>query len=74
MLFRNAVDMISTLYLPKKTDLSVHSQQDLNRVAIRLSQRPRKTLYFRTPVEKLWESVALNSDLRLFYFRQRGVA
>ncbi|MDW7646504.1 MAG: IS30 family transposase [Desulfuromonadales bacterium] len=48
-------------YFPKKTDLSIHSQEDLNRVAKRLNQRPRKTLDFRTPAEKLWESVALTS-------------
>lgn len=46
-------------YLPKKTDLSVHSQEDLNRVALRLNQRPRKTLNFSSPAEKLKESVAL---------------
>ena len=48
-------------YLPKKTDLSVHSQEDLNRVALRLNQRPRKTLDFRSPAEKLQEIVALTS-------------
>lgn len=46
-------------YFPKKTDLSIHSQEDLNRVALRLNRRPRKTLDFRTPAEKLLESVAL---------------
>lgn len=48
-------------YFPKKTDLSGHSQEDLNRVAMRLNQKPRKTLDFRTPAEKLWESVALTN-------------
>lgn len=48
-------------YLPKKTDLSIHSQEKLNRIALRLNQRPRKTLGYSTPAEKLWESVALTS-------------
>jgi IS30 family transposase len=33
-------------HFPKKTDLSVHSQADLNKVALRLNQRPRQTLGF----------------------------
>ena len=45
-------------YFPKGTDLSVHSQQKLNAVAKRLNQRPRKTLGFNTPANKLSESVA----------------
>ena len=46
-------------YLPKKSDLSEHSQADLNKIALRLNQRPRKTLDFRCPAEKFGESVAL---------------
>jgi IS30 family transposase len=48
-------------YFPKKTDLSPYSQADLNRVALQLNQRPRKTLAFRSPAEMLNESVALTS-------------
>jgi len=40
-------------YFPKKTDLSAHSQEYLDRVAERLNTRPRKTLGFRTPADKL---------------------
>ena len=45
-------------YFPKNTDLSVYSQADLNRVARRLNQRPRKTLNYETPAERLLPSVA----------------
>ena len=45
-------------YLPKKTDLSGYSQSDLDKVALRLNQRPRKTLGFETPASKLHASVA----------------
>ena len=45
-------------YFPKKTDLSDYSQSDLNKVALRLNQRPRQTLGFQTPASKLQESVA----------------
>ena len=41
-------------YFPKKTDLSIYSQAELNRVAKRLNQRPRKTLNWETPAERLW--------------------
>lgn len=45
-------------YFPKGTDLSRHSQGDLNKIALRLNQRPRKTLGFHTPASKLESSVA----------------
>ena len=45
-------------YFPKKTDLSVHTQAHLNKIALRLNQRPRETLGFQTPASKLQASVA----------------
>jgi IS30 family transposase len=45
-------------YFPKGTDLSVHSQTHLNKIARRLNQRPRKTLGFTTPADRLQASVA----------------
>lgn len=45
-------------YFPKGTDLSGYSQSDLNKIALRLNQRPRKTLGFCTPADKLQASVA----------------
>ena len=45
-------------YLPKKTDLSCYSQSELDKIALRLNQRPRKTLGFQTPADRLQASVA----------------
>src|SRR5271154_2371347 len=45
-------------YFPRGTDLSGYTQADLDKVALRLNQRPRKTLGFQTPASKLQESVA----------------
>ncbi|HEX3352185.1 MAG TPA: IS30 family transposase [Terriglobales bacterium] len=45
-------------YLPKKSDLSQFTQSDLDEIALRLNQRPRKTLGFQTPADKLQASVA----------------
>lgn len=46
-------------YFPKGTELSQFSQTQLNKIALRLNQRPRKTLGFCTPAFKLQASVAL---------------
>ena len=45
-------------YLPKKMDLSRYTQSELDNIALRLNQRPRKTLEFQTPASKLQASVA----------------
>ena len=40
-------------YFPRGTDLSRFSQAHLNRIALRLNQRPRKTLGFESPADRL---------------------
>jgi IS30 family transposase len=45
-------------YFPRGTDLSGYSQAQLDQVALRLNQRPRKPLGFQTPASKLQVSVA----------------
>jgi IS30 family transposase len=46
-------------YMPKGTDLSVHSPEDLEEIARSLNNRPRKTLDYMKPSEKLAELFAL---------------
>ncbi|MBV8462135.1 MAG: IS30 family transposase [Acidimicrobiales bacterium] len=45
-------------YMPKGTDLSRHSAEDLERFQRSINRRPRKTLGYLTPSEKLAELVA----------------
>jgi transposase, IS30 family len=42
-------------YFPKGTDLAVHNQAQLDRVAAELNSRPRQTLGWLTPAEKMIE-------------------
>ena len=46
-------------YFPKGKDLSKTTQAALNRVADRLNTRPRKTLDWMTPTERLSRTVAM---------------
>jgi len=46
-------------YLKRTDDLSVYTQEQLDEIARQLNTRPRQTLGFRKPIEKLAASVAL---------------
>ena len=48
-------------YFPKGTDLSGHSQHQLDRVAAELNDRPRQTLGWRTPSESFARVVAMTA-------------
>jgi len=45
-------------YFPRGTDLAPITQAQLDQVSLRLNQRPRKTLGFQTPADRLQASVA----------------
>ncbi|MFD8615163.1 IS30 family transposase [Streptomyces sp. NPDC059631] len=48
-------------YFPKGTDLAAHTPQDLAAVAAELNSRPRKTLGWETPAERLAKLLATAS-------------
>ena len=45
-------------YFPKGLDISGYSQAQLNGIARRLNERPRKTLDYETPAQRFYQSVA----------------
>jgi IS30 family transposase len=48
-------------YLPKSSDLSTFTEEDLQRIQRSLNSRPRRTLGYMTPLEKFAELVALTT-------------
>ena len=50
-------------YFPKGTDLSLHSQEELDKVAVQLNGRPRQTLGWAKPVEVFNDLLAKHASL-----------
>jgi IS30 family transposase len=48
-------------YLPKGSDLRVHSEVDLDAIAQALNERPRQALGWKTPSEALTAVVAITA-------------
>jgi transposase, IS30 family len=51
-------------YLPKGTDIAVHDQTELDRIAAQLNGRPRQTLGWMNPAEKMTELLTGSAPTR----------
>ncbi|MDX1299775.1 MAG: IS30 family transposase, partial [Pseudomonas sp.] len=51
-------------YLPKGTDLSGHSQEQLDAIALQLNMRPRKRFDFKCPIEIMSEVMQKATAMR----------
>ena len=54
-------EWVITTILFRRTDLSGYTQEDLDKVALRLNSASKKTLGFQTPASRLQESVVSTS-------------
>lgn len=45
-------------YLPKERDLSAHSQEELDAIALELNMSPRKRFDFKCPIQTMTELMA----------------
>ena len=50
-------------YFPKGTDVGVHTAAELEFVAAQLNSRPRKTLGFDTPAERMAQLLGLKTAM-----------
>ena len=55
-------------YFPKGTDLARYAQADIDKMALRVNQRPRKTLALQTPMETLQTNVAMTGRTQCRFF------
>ncbi|EIK68957.1 ISPst10-like transposase [Pseudomonas synxantha BG33R] len=47
-------------YLPKGTDLSVHSQEVLDAISYQMNIRPRKRFGYKCPIEMITEVMGMH--------------
>lgn len=56
-------------YFPKGTELARYAQADIDRMALRVNQRPRKTFALQTPMETLQTNVAMTGRTQGRFFK-----